>query len=275
MFRDSVTAQLADLPLGDLRIFDTVDSTNDELARWAGQGAPDLALVIADAQTAGRGRQGRHWFTPPQAALAFSLLLRHPLEAGDHFPAPQTAASDQVGRLTALGALAVCQALESQYHLPAQIKWPNDVLLSGKKAAGILAEAQWENDRLLAVILGLGVNISPAAVPPATSLIYPATCVETVLGYPVDRLNFLHAILAQILQWKDRLAEPAFLRAWEDRLAFRGEWVTVSGETGQPTYPARLLGLDEQGCLKLQDPLGRPVTLRVGELHLRPGFEEV
>src|SRR5512147_1345877 len=119
MDQASLQALLSGLPLGAVRYFDTVGSTNDLAARWADDGAPDLSLVAADEQTAGRGRLGRRWITPPGAALAFSLVLTDIRQA-------------DILRYTALGALAVCDALNLTFSPlpPAQIKWPNDVIAS-------------------------------------------------------------------------------------------------------------------------------------------------
>ena len=155
MNQSLLETRLADLPLGGIRYFERIGSTNDEAAAWLKQGCPDLALVVADAQSAGRGRAGRKWFTPPGAGLAFSLVLR----AGD--ATRQLLAQGNTARLNGLGALAVCQALQEQHSLPAQIKWPNDVIVNGRKLAGVLAEAHWLGSELSAVVLGIGINLAP------------------------------------------------------------------------------------------------------------------
>ncbi|MEN4100610.1 MAG: biotin--[acetyl-CoA-carboxylase] ligase, partial [Anaerolineaceae bacterium] len=118
---------LAGLPVSELRYFDSIGSTNDEALRWAEQGAPDAALVVADTQTAGRGRMDRRWVTRPGVALAFSLALR---------PTPVEASA--LGLFSPLGALAVAAALRENYGLLAEVKWPNDVLLERRKCCGIL-----------------------------------------------------------------------------------------------------------------------------------------
>lgn len=263
----SVEAALADLHLGAVRFYERVPSTNDVAALWARSGAPDLALVIADQQTAGRGRSGRSWVTPPGVALAFSLVL-FPSQFGE----------DQIARFTALGTVAVCDAVQGQFGLPTQIKWPNDVLVKRQKAAGILAEAQWEGAQLGPVILGIGINVASASVSeeylPRASLLFPATSLETALGAPVDRLKLLHAVLAQLLTWRSHLASPEFLQAWEDRLAFKGEWVQILSASGTKAVPAQegqVLGLAADGSLRLLTRAGEKITVRVGDLRLRPG----
>ncbi len=270
----SLRASLSDLPLGATRYYDTIGSTNDEAAAWIEAGAQDLSLVIADEQTQGRGRLQRHWFTPPHAGLALSLVLRQsqPLEPD--------ASTLLLSRLTGLGAVAVCAALQACCQLEAQIKWPNDVLLGGRKVAGILAEAYWRGDLLESVVLGIGVNVTPDAVPPAAVLNFPATSVETEAGAPIDRLALLHNILEQIIFWRLRLATPEFLQAWELHLAYKGEWVHIlnyaparpSNEDAGPesVQEGELLGLDSAGGLQLRDRSGRTILIRNGEIHLRP-----
>ncbi len=263
---------LTGLPLGALRYFDRLDSTNDEAARWIEAGAPDLALVVADEQIAGKGRAGRRWITPPGSALAFSLVLYPP--SLDHGQV------DILQRAAALGALAVCEALHRQYGLHAQIKWPNDVLLDDRKVAGILAEAQWTGSRLRAVILGVGVNVAVDSVSeahlPASSLVFPATSIETSRGAGVDRLDFLRAVLERLLDWLPRLASSQFLNACEDSLAYRGEWIHLvsggaqAGESPASVLEGKILGLAPDGQLKLRTRSGETVAVRVGEVHLRP-----
>ena len=267
---EKLSAGLSDLPVGPVRFFERIDSTNSEAARWIEAGAPDLAMVIADEQTTGRGRQGRKWFTPAQAALAFSLILKQ--APGETAGAGQPLLPALFMRLTALGALAVCQALQEHFDLPAEIKWPNDVLVQRRKLAGILAEAHWQGEQLLAVILGIGINIAPGSVPAEIELIYPATCVEAVLGRPVDRLELLRVVLKNLLKWRTRLNEPDFLTAWDQHLAFKGEWVTIFeyDPDGSTSRQGCVLGLDDQGRLRLKDRSGEVFTLLTGELRLRP-----
>ena len=258
------------LTLGPLRYQAQVDSTNTQAAIWARAGAPDLALVLADEQTAGRGRAGRGWFTPPGAALAFSLVLRPAsFQLADGLPATAL-----TGRLTGLGALAISQALQRQYNLPAQIKWPNDVLLAGRKVAGILVEGHWLGEQLEVVILGIGVNVAPQALPPAQTLNFPATCVQSELGRPLSRLALLQAILAELLSWRQALNQATFMQAWENALAFRGEWVDIFTQPDTQSPPdlrGQLLGLDSHGALQVRRPDGEIVHLQNGEIRLRPG----
>ncbi len=248
---------LSSLPLGDVRYFESIGSTNDEALAWATEGAQDLSLVVADEQTAGRGRSGRKWLTPPGSALAFSLILR-----------PTNAERTHPARTTGLGALALSDSLRT-HGLAAQIKWPNDVLIGGKKVAGILVESVWAGDALDASILGMGVNVLAASVPPADQVLFPATSIETELGTPIERPELLGDILAALIGWRSKLGTDEFMRAWEDALAFRGQQVTVTKDQS-PSLTGELLGLEPDGSLRIRDKEGQVHQVQFGEIHLRP-----
>lgn len=259
---------LAGLPLGELRYHQQVGSTNSEALQMTESGSPHLSVVVADEQTAGRGRFGRKWYTPAGTALAFSLVL----DLHDPSTPSRVLPESAYQRLTALGAVAVNQALERSYGLIGEIKWPNDVLLNRRKVAGVLVETQWHGNIPLQAILGIGINVATDSVPPTADLLYPATCVEAELSTPVERWGLLKAVITAVLEWWPRWTSPEFLQAWDNRLAFRGEWVRVS--TGYATETAYteglLLGLDPNGDLKLRSRSGEVITIQNGNLHLRP-----
>lgn len=257
MNRTKIETAFKSLPLGEIRYFDTVGSTNDEALAWATQSAQDLSLVIADEQTLGRGRKDRKWFTPPGSALALSLILR-----------PTSIERAHPSRATGLLALSLTESL-LDLELTPKIKWPNDVLLGGRKAAGILVESSWMGEQLEALILGLGVNVLGASIPPPDRLLFPATSLETELGYPIDRIELLKDILSKVLAWRPRLGTHAFLDAWEGNLAFRGEQVQVEGG-GEEPVTGKLLGLEPDAGLRLLTEHGKTMTVHFGEVHLRP-----
>jgi BirA family biotin operon repressor/biotin-[acetyl-CoA-carboxylase] ligase len=247
---------LAGLPLGGVRYFDVLGSTNDAALEWAAAGAPDFSIVVADEQTSGRGRMGRKWFTPPGSALAFSLILR-----------PAAAEQASPALFAGLGALALVDALKS-YGLAAQIKWPNDVLLNRKKVAGILVETVWLGDEVDCVVLGMGVNVTPGAVPPAAELNFPATCVQAEGAASIERFDLLHSLLVAIGRWRQRLGTPAFMQAWESVLAFRGEEIQI-WQGAEENFLAVIEGLDADGSLRVLAG-GQLRRLNFGEIHLRP-----
>ena len=262
MAQNPLETALEGLPLGAVRYFDRTGSTNDEALAWAAQAPPDFSLVVANEQIRGKGRSGRWWHTPPDAALAFSLILSLAAPPG----------GDLTPRLTALGALAVIDGLQSLTGLTGQIKWPNDVLLAGRKAAGVLVEASWLGEVPQSFIVGIGINVRPEAVPSPERLAFPATSVETVLGAPVDRWALLRAILEAFYSRRPTLSSTRFLADWEAHLAYRGASVRVSN-SGVRAFEGVLLGLAQQGQLVVRGPDGVHRRFAAGEIRLRPGRE--
>ncbi len=254
MNQPSLQKSLASLPLGGLRYFDSIGSTNDEALAWATDGAQDFSLVVADEQTMGRGRAERKWVTPQGTALAFSLILR-----------PQPTPNPSL--FTGLGALSLVDALK-KHGLHPQIKWPNDILLNGKKVAGILVESVWTGDALDTVVLGMGVNALAGSNPPDDGLFSPATNVEAELGYSVKRAELLRDILSALIAWRPKLSTGELVTVWEENLSFRGEQVQVWQGSEEP-LTGRVLGLESDGSLRLfvNDKI---VTVQFGEIHLRP-----
>lgn len=248
---------LSDISLGGLRAFEQTGSTNDVALAWAADGAPDLALVCAEEQTSGRGRGDRRWFTPPGTALAFSLVLR---------PLPGEEQSVQL--FSGLGALAVWEALGMRGLHP-EIKWPNDVLLNRSKVCGVLVEAVWMGEKAKSIVLGVGVNVKPEAVPPSDQLNFPATSVETEMGKSVDRLTLLRDILQALCSWRGLLTKDVFHNAWGKHLAFRGERVKILRD-GFPVRTGQVEGLERDGSLRLRSDDGQVFTVQFGEVQLFP-----
>lgn len=257
MNQNELKTILSGLPLGDVRYFDTVGSTNSEALAWATSGARDLSLVIADEQTAGRGRLDRKWFTPPGTALAFSLILR-----------PTDREKPYLTRIVGLAALAVADALKTR-GLVAQIKWPNDVLLNGRKVAGILVESVWSGEEVDCVVVGIGINVLKGSVPSQELLRFPATSLEEALGPAVDREEILHDVLAGMIALRPHIGTDSFLASWEQALAFRGEQVQVEDGNGTPVA-GKLLRLESDGSLRLTTEDNNSVTVRFGDVRLRP-----
>lgn len=251
-----VSHALAGRPLGQpVYVFEQIGSTNDEAKRLAEGGAAEGALVLAETQTAGRGRAGRRWVTPPGGALALSLVLR------------PTVAAAQATRLTMLAGVAVCAALEAVAGVRPSLKWPNDVLLAGRKVGGILVESGLAGERLEYAIVGLGLNVS--AAPPPSEVQFPATTVEAEAGRPVDRLTLLVAILDALTAHYPHLAEGAQLQAaWQARLAWLGQPVTAHTAEGEVHGVAE--GVDEDGALRLRLASGERRRLLAADVSLRP-----
>jgi BirA family transcriptional regulator, biotin operon repressor / biotin---[acetyl-CoA-carboxylase] ligase len=226
-----VTARLGE-PL--IRLGRTT-STMDELAALAAAGAAEGTAVLAEAQTAGRGRAGRHWQSPPGTAILLSVLLR------------PTVPPTRLGVLPLVVGLAVAEAVEAEAGLSPWLKWPNDVLLDGRKLAGILAAARTEGTETR-VILGIGLNVNARRdqLPPE------AASLKVELGREQDREPLLAALLDRLdgayrrFESEGGAFEPA---EWECRAAFLGETVLVAdaGRTLQGVFR----GVDGDGALIL------------------------
>jgi BirA family transcriptional regulator, biotin operon repressor / biotin---[acetyl-CoA-carboxylase] ligase len=255
---EQLNSHLSGLPIPELRYFDQIGSTNDEALKWIAAGAEEGCLVIADQQTQGRGRLGRRWITKPGAALAFSLIL-HPTDEE----------KNNLAYFSPLGALAISQALEeTDAALQPLIKWPNDVLLQRRKTAGILVEAGWLGEALQGIVVGIGINVGPEAVPPPDQVLFPAISVEEAAGKPIDRLVLLRSILSALFQWRARLHSESFRQGWEQRLAFKNEWVSIEESAGK-SLTGQVMGLDPSGNLILRTADGALVPVDVGDVHLR------
>ncbi len=257
MNETSLKKNLSDLSLGGLRYFDSTGSTNDEALAWAKDGAPDLSLVIADEQAQGRGRLDRKWFTPKGTALAFSLILR-----------PSAALRPHLSRTVGLAALSITDSLLT-YKLDARIKWPNDILLEGRKMAGILVETTWSGDIPDSVVIGMGVNVMKASVPAEEYLQFPAISLEEVLGHAPVREELLHGILSALIARLPEMGSDNLIKAWDEKLSFRGEQVRVR-EGGGQVVSGELTGLESDGSLRLRDEHGNFVIVRFGDVSLRP-----
>jgi BirA family biotin operon repressor/biotin-[acetyl-CoA-carboxylase] ligase len=167
-----------------------------------------------------------------------------------------------------LAALAVVDALQTR-GLVAQIKWPNDVLLNGHKMAGILVESVWSGEEVDCLVVGIGMNVLKGSVPSVELLQFPATSLEESLGPSVEREKILHDILAGIIALRPHLGADSFIASWEKALAFRGEQVQVEEGNGNQVT-GKLLGLESDGSLRLGDEQGKSITVRFGDVRLRP-----
>ncbi len=230
-------------------------STNDLARQWALDGAPAGSVVVAEEQTAGRGRFGRSWSAPAGSALLASVILRPDAPPG-HLP-----------RLTMVGAVSVADVLAELAPGQVSLKWPNDVLLTGRKVAGILPEAIWEGERLSAVVLGIGLNVRVDFT--GTPLADRAISVEAVTGVTIDRAALLAALLSRVDHWSARLGDPALSATWRDRLSTLGQRVAASSADGQT---GRIVGLaldvDADGALLLQTDDGLTQRIVAGEVTL-------
>jgi BirA family biotin operon repressor/biotin-[acetyl-CoA-carboxylase] ligase len=224
-----------------IEYFNETTSTNDVAATRAEHGAPEGTTIVAAAQTAGRGRLGRTWYSPPGAGLYMSIVLR---------------SSAAAPYLTLAGGVAVATGIHTATGLPLEIKWPNDVVTAStsgpsrrRKLAGVLAEASSSADGVQHVILGIGINLSPVAYPP--ELAHRATSIETELGRAVDAGPVCAEVLAALASELQPLSSgdrSGLLSRWR-RLAPSTSGAAVECETSAGRVSGTAMGIADDGAL--------------------------
>ena len=251
-----IEAQLTTRVVGRaLEYYAQIDSTNTRAVQWAANGAPDGAVVVADHQTAGRGRLGRRWQAPPLGALLFSVILRPQIDLV------------QAQRTTMICSLSAVDAIRSVTGLAAQVKWPNDILIDGKKLGGLLTElgAQGQFLRYAVVGVGLNVNLDPADLGETAT---PATSLSSKLGTEVSRAVLLAGILAGI-----ETRYLAMQAGWSPHTEWRGVLATL-GKKVRVSTPEQVIegvaeDVDADGALLLRTPAGVLDRVLVGDVTLR------
>jgi BirA family biotin operon repressor/biotin-[acetyl-CoA-carboxylase] ligase len=234
-----------------------VGSTNDVVAARAAQGAAEGLVVVAESQTTGRGRHGRSWFSPPGSGLYVSVLLRPPASAASF--------------VTLAGGVALCEAIEESTGLPAEIKWPNDVLAPGgtRKLAGILVEGSASGARLDYVVFGFGINVRASAYPP--EIRDRASSLEEELGRRVDAETVLSSVLSALdRRYDDLLSGRAahVLKRWSDLSpSARGAMVEWTREGDARVHGGVTEGIDQGGALLVRTAEGL-VRIVSGEVTL-------
>ncbi len=238
-----------------------VGSTNDLAKEMARQGAPEGLLVLAEQQTAGKGRLGRSWSTPPGVAIAMSLVLRPDLPP---YAAP---------RITLAAAVAVAESVREVTGVAAGIKWPNDVQVAGRKLCGILTEMEADLDRVAFVVLGIGLNVTLRREQMDPSFRDTATSLALEGAPPVRRAALVQAILARFEAAYDALLGGRFDRVldrWRALSVTLGQPVRVLGLDGQVTVEGVAEEVDADGALLVRDGAGRLHRVVSGEVSLRP-----
>lgn len=236
-------------------IYLRIDSTNNRGKESALSGAPHGTLIIADSQTAGRGRFGRRFHSPKGSGVYLSAIFR-----------PQLTAERAV-MLTSMAAVAVARAIEAVAEVHASIKWVNDVYIGDKKVCGILCESglDFANGRMKYVVVGIGVNIAKTDFPDEIKNI--ATSVSNECGVNVDRNRFIAELLNQLDALYPQLESGAFMKEGRSRSNVIGRHVIVL--QGGKSYRALATDIDDNGSLIVIDENGDEQTLHSGEVSLR------
>lgn len=231
--------------------FPQLGSTMDAARELAKKGASEGTIVLAEAQTKGRGRLGRQWLSP-RGGIYFTLILR-PRISPLHAP-----------RLNLAASVAVATAIRKLLGLRAELKWPNDVLIKGKKVCGILAEIDAEMDIINFINLGIGINVNT----PITGLEKTATSLKEELGREVSRKELLVALLKELEAWQAKIMEQDLLERWKSLSATLNRQVKIiaSGEV----IEGLAVDIDDTGALIVRGKDGSLKKALAGDcVHLR------
>jgi BirA family biotin operon repressor/biotin-[acetyl-CoA-carboxylase] ligase len=259
LFADDLLARLGKTKVvgRDIQVFEQTTSTNDVIEMLARNGVREGVVVFAEAQTKGRGRLGRKWMSPTHKGLWFSVLLRPELR-------PQ-----ETTQLTAASATALRRAIKTVTGLSAEIKWPNDLLVGGKKVVGILTEMSAEVDRVRHVILGIGVDVNQDAAEFPPELRKIATSLKIEAGQEISRAELAVEILRELDCDYTRMAGGKFSGVadeWEAGCATIGKNVSV--QMGARQVRGRAEALDDDGALLVRTEHGRLERIIGGDVTL-------
>lgn len=241
-----------------IHYFPRLDSTNAKAYELATRGAEEGEVVIAESQEKGKGRLGRHWFSPPYLNLYLSVVLRPNIPP------------HQAPLITLMAAVATAEAIETYTGLRPVIKWPNDILLGGRKVAGLLNEIQSETDRIHFIILGVGVNLN------ADKKIYPkeirtlATSLKQEMGRAISRKDFLSILLKELEDWYAVFLKEggdAVLRTWRRLAQIKGKQLKVAS-FGQEIVGAGI-DVDSDGALIIETRRGERKRVVAGDVEYR------
>ncbi len=244
----------------DVHWLETTDSTNRVALELAREGASHGTTVVAEGQTAGRGRLGRSFFSPPHLNLYTSIVLR-----------PQLTTAEAPALILA-SAVAVAEAVADTVDDPeaVEIKWPNDVLLGGLKTSGILMELSAEATRIAFLVLGIGVNLNVDRESLPDEFRELATSLSSHTGRRVDRVAFARRLYGELERVLERCTERGFdavRPAFEARFRMTGRRVEVI-ELNGARLPGTVLGIADDGTLRLRDDAGRERRIIAGDVTL-------
>ncbi len=231
--------------------YESTESTMDVAHRLASGGEPEGSVVVAESQEKGRGRLGRTWISPKGKGIYVSVILRPSLHLSE------------VSLITLMAAVAAASAVRDQTGLSPEIKWPNDILIGGRKVAGILTEMNAELNRVNYVIIGIGMNVNT----PMSSLPSHATSLAEAAGAKIDRIALARALFAELDQFYEAFSVRQFdliLESWRKFAGFLGRRVRVVAE-GR-TVDGQALDLDSNGALLVRTDTGFVESLPAGEV---------
>ena len=254
---DDLLARLGNVKVigRDIRVFQETTSTNDVIEKLARDNVPEGVVVFAESQSKGRGRLGRKWVSPARKGLWFSILLRPKLQ-------PQ-----ETTQLTVAAATGLRRAIEKCTGLKPKIKWPNDILINGRKSAGILTELSAELDRVKHVILGIGVDVNLSTGDFPVEIRKIATSLKIETDRAVSRADLAVHILRELDNDYSRVCSGKFesvANEWEEECKTIGHSVTI--QIGERRVHGRAESLDDDGALLLRTQYGQLERITAGDV---------
>ena len=232
-------------------------STNADARRLAQKGAPDGTLVVAEKQTEGRGRKGRDWYSPAGKGVYASLILR------------PTIPLEETPTITLAAAVALVEAIDAVSGCTPTIKWPNDILINGRKVAGLLTELSCEMDRVDFIILGVGLNVNVPRKEFPEGFRYPASSLLAETGTPYSRAELLAAWMNCLEPWMDSLqahGASRIISRWQHLANIVGRDVTI--DRGRDSVRGRVTAIGPDGALIVEDRTGTPHHILSGDVVL-------
>lgn len=243
-----------------IHYYESVTSSNDVMKKLAMDGAEDGTVVVAEEQTGGHGRLQRGWFSPKYQGIWFSVLLKPPF-------LPQ-----EGPKITLLSAVAVVRAIREICKVDAKIKWPNDVLLNGKKLVGILTEMNAEFGHINYLIPGIGINVNVPKDMVPEELRSFAISIADAAGHKINRVELFGKVLDYMEQYYDIACAKGFdpiIAEWRKYSTTLGQDVNVVAP--DKTYSGKAVDIDSNGCLVVKrDDNGKLETVIAGDVSIRP-----
>ena len=236
----------------DIVYFEETDSTNKQARMLAREGAKHGTLVIADTQSAGRGRRGRGWISPAGEGVFMSLIVR-----------PEMPPSE-VAKMSLTLALAVARAIERETGLDARIKWPNDIVIGGRKVCGLLLEMDATAEKVNSIVAGVGINVHQSVFD--EEIAHTASSLDLLCGRRVSRSAIVRAFLEEF-ERAAALADEEMMQAYRGRSATIGQRVQVIGLSG--TYTGTAQGITESGTLLVEADDGEVREVLAADVSVR------
>lgn len=240
----------------ELKVFDTITSTNDHLKKLAAKGAKEGTVIVSREQTAGKGRLGRVWQTKKDDGIAFSILLKPNLSPAD------------IGGVTPLAGMAVCKAINEFTKLDSRIKWPNDVIVGRKKLVGILTEMSTDLDRVEYIVTGIGINVGHTSFP--EEIAHKATSILLETGRHIDKNAFLAAVLNHL---EEELVSNHYTLGGQSAAEYQSLCATIGRQVtfrrGNRNISGMAVSVNDSGELEVMLSNGTVATVNSGEVTVQ------